>query len=40
VLHGSPVSRFYERHGFVKVQQDDIEAEYERPVCRPSAQGH
>ena len=40
VLHGSPVSRFYERHGFVKVQQDDIEAEYERPVRRPAAQGH
>ena len=32
VLHGSAVRRFYERHGFVKVQEDDIEAEYERPV--------
>ena len=35
VLHGSPVRRFYERHGFVKVQEDDIEAEYER-----AAPGH
>jgi GNAT superfamily N-acetyltransferase len=32
VLHGSPVRRFYERHGFVKLQEDDIEAQYERPV--------
>jgi GNAT superfamily N-acetyltransferase len=40
VLHGSPASRFYERYGFVKVQQDDIEAEYERPVRRPAARGH
>lgn len=31
VLHGSPVRRFYERHGFMKMQEDDIEAEYERP---------
>ncbi|MBV8187076.1 MAG: GNAT family N-acetyltransferase [Alphaproteobacteria bacterium] len=32
VLHGSPAGRFYERHGFVKVGEDDIEAEYERPA--------
>ncbi len=32
VLHGSPADRFYLRHGFVKVGEDDIEAEYERAV--------
>ena len=32
VLRGSPAHRFYERHGFVKLAEDDIEAEYERPV--------
>ena len=32
VLRGSPADRFYERHGFVKLAEDDIEAEYERPV--------
>jgi len=32
VLHGSPADRFYERHGFVKVDEDDIEAHYERAV--------
>jgi GNAT superfamily N-acetyltransferase len=32
VLHGSPADRFYERHGFVKFDEDDIEAHYERPV--------
>ncbi|WP_395709994.1 GNAT family N-acetyltransferase [Reyranella sp.] len=32
VLHGSPAARFYLRHGFVKIGEDDIEAEYERPV--------
>ena len=32
VLNGSPVSRFYERHGFVRLQGDEIEAEYERPL--------
>ena len=31
VLTGSKAQRFYERHGFVKLSQDDIEAEYERP---------
>jgi GNAT superfamily N-acetyltransferase len=30
VLRGSPADRFYERHGFVKLSQDDIEAHYER----------
>lgn len=32
VLTGSPADRFYERHGFVKLKHDDIEASYERPV--------
>lgn len=32
VLQGSPADRFYLRHGFVKLSEDDIEAEYERPV--------
>ena len=36
VLHGSPAERFYVRHGFVKIGEDEIEAEYERPV--PSRQ--
>jgi len=30
VLRGSPAGRFYERHGFVKLGEDDVEAEYER----------
>lgn len=34
VLRGSPADRFYLRHGFVKLAEDDIEAEYERPVVR------
>ena len=32
VLTGSKADRFYLRHGFVKLRQDDIEAEYERPL--------
>jgi GNAT superfamily N-acetyltransferase len=32
VLHGSPAGRFYQRHGFVKIGEDEIEAEYERAV--------
>ena len=32
VLRGSPASRFYERHGFAKVAEDDIESYYERTV--------
>jgi GNAT superfamily N-acetyltransferase len=32
VLHGSPAGRFYTRHGFAKIGQDEIEAEYERPA--------
>jgi GNAT superfamily N-acetyltransferase len=32
VLLGSPADRFYERHGFVKQGQDDIEANFRRPV--------
>ena len=31
VLRGSPADRFYERHGFVKFDEDDVEAHYERP---------
>jgi GNAT superfamily N-acetyltransferase len=33
VLHGSPANRFYERRGFRKVSEDEIEGYYERPVC-------
>ena len=32
VLTGSKADRFYLRHGFVKLRQDEIEAEYERPL--------
>ena len=32
VLTGSKADRFYLRHGFVKLREDEIEAEYERPV--------
>jgi hypothetical protein len=32
VLRGSPTGRFYERHGFVKFDEDDVEASYERAV--------
>ena len=31
VLTGSKADRFYLRHGFVKLREDEIEAEYERP---------
>ena len=34
VLLGSPADRFYERHGFVKQSQDDIEANFRRPIPR------
>ena len=34
VLLGSPADRFYERHGFVKQGQDDIEANFRRPISR------
>ena len=34
VLQGSPAGRFYERHGFVKQREDEIEANYRRPVAR------
>ena len=37
VLHGSRADRFYERHGFVKVSEDDIERYYERPVANRGA---
>ena len=32
VLTGSKADRFYLRHGFVKLSEDPIEAEYERPL--------
>jgi GNAT superfamily N-acetyltransferase len=34
VLTGSKADRFYLRHGFVKLREDEIEAEYERPAPR------
>jgi GNAT superfamily N-acetyltransferase len=47
VLTGSKADRFYLRHGFVKLGEDEIEGEYERPVggrpipaLRPRGQGH
>jgi GNAT superfamily N-acetyltransferase len=36
VLTGSKADRFYLRHGFVKLREDAIEGEYERPVPAPS----
>ncbi len=32
VLQGSPADRFYERHGFQKIKEDEIERTYERPT--------
>ena len=32
VLNGSQADRFYLRHGFLKLAEDEIEGEYERPV--------
>ncbi len=32
VLTGSKAQRFYERHGFVKLREDEIEAEFERAL--------
>jgi GNAT superfamily N-acetyltransferase len=32
VLIGSRADRFYLRHGFVKLSEDEFEAEYERPI--------
>ena len=32
VLTGSKADRFYLRHGFVKLREDEIEGAYERPV--------
>jgi GNAT superfamily N-acetyltransferase len=32
ILTGSKADRFYLRHGFVKLREDAIEGEYERPV--------
>ena len=34
VLQGSPAARFYERHGFVKQREDEIEASFRRPLRR------
>ena len=33
VLTGSKADRFYLRHGFVKLREDEIEGEYERPTA-------
>ena len=32
VLRGSPAGRFWERHGFVKLREDSVEANYRRAV--------
>lgn len=47
VLTGSKADRFYLRHGFVKLREDEIEGEYERPAAGrsipallPRGQGH
>ncbi|MDP1962297.1 MAG: GNAT family N-acetyltransferase [Reyranella sp.] len=47
VLTGSKADRFYTRHGFVKLSEDEIEGEYERPAggqqisaLLPRGQGH
>lgn len=47
VLTGSKAARFYERHGFVKLREDDIEGHYERPAqdrpieaLLPRGEGH
>jgi GNAT superfamily N-acetyltransferase len=34
VLTGSKADRFYRRHGFVKLREDEIEGSYERPALR------
>ncbi len=47
VLKGSKADRFYTRHGFVKLEEDEIEGHYERPArgqpihaLLPRGQGH
>ena len=47
VLTGSKADRFYTRHGFVKLREDEIEGHYERPTrgqsihaLLPRGQGH
>jgi ribosomal protein S18 acetylase RimI-like enzyme len=46
VLTGSKAGRFYQRHGFVKLKEDEIEGHYERPAnppipaLLPRGQGH
>ncbi len=47
VLKGSKADRFYTRHGFVKLSEDEIEGHYERPArgqpihaLLPRGQGH
>ena len=37
VLQGSPAARFYERHGFIKQREDEIEANFRRPPSRRPA---
>lgn len=39
VLQGSPAGRFYERHGFVKTGEDEIEVHYERRAAAVSRRG-
>jgi len=38
VLTGSKADRFYLRHGFVKLREDEIEGHFERPVPPPVRQ--
>lgn len=47
VLTGSKADRFYQRHGFVKLKEDEIEGHYERPpggqpiaALLPRGEGH
>lgn len=37
VLTGSKADRFYLRHGFVKLREDEIEGHYEKPAPSPRA---
>ena len=39
VLTGSKADRFYLRHGFVKLREDEIESEYERPAPARGSSG-
>lgn len=39
VLQGSPAGRFYERHGFTRIGEDEIEVHYERPAAAGVSRG-